>query len=108
MTVDVAIHMKSITDNVVGRTMPGSPAALAYCAALDAGGLPAVQGRHLRAVASILARELPFLPGSDQEAALRVLREVQEELQARPHRCTECGEPETPLSELCAFCGHTL
>lgn len=105
---DVMAHMGVITDNIVGQVMQGSPAALAYCSAMAAEGLSAVQGRHLKAVASKLARELPYLPGTAQEAALRVLEAVQIELQSRPGNCAECGEVETPLSELCSFCGHTL
>lgn len=97
----------SIVGGIVGEVLPsGSPAALDYCR--NAHDLSRVEAHHLKAVASKLARELPYLPGTRQEAALRVLDAVQVELQQRPGRCAECGEVETPLSEICAFCGHTL
>jgi hypothetical protein len=93
--------------NIVAQTLPpGSPAALDYCR--NPGRLDLVEGRHLKAVVSALAKELPYLPGERQERVLCVLGAVQEELQQRPGRCAECGEVETPLSELCAFCGHAL
>lgn len=107
MSMNPVAYGSILSGNIVGEVLPpGSPAALAYCS--NPGRLDRVEGRHLKAVASKLARELPYLSGTRQEAALRVLNAVQVELQSRPGRCAECGEVETPLSEICAFCGHVL
>jgi hypothetical protein len=77
-------------DLVVGLSGTLSPAQSAY---LRSGGHPRqMRSRHLRALASVVGREYQYLSGRRAEAAQRVLRAVQTELQGRPDRCTECGE----------------
>lgn len=86
-----------------------TPAGRAYTEGRAAGSLRGVTGRHLRSVASRVAREVQYLSGTRLEAALGVLREVQEELQRRPERCAECGEVwDRGYPCVCASCGHTL